>query len=159
MADTFTQLNPGCCGDKMDETGVQYPGDASVYKRPRVVIGGDNIPGELASVDNKNPDGSEYGLVTRPIVRCTNSNTNRISSSLVNTILLPANSARAMATIFNESSTSSIYLLLGTGASPTNYTMQIYPTGYYEVPAGYNGEIDAVWSVADASAAQVTELS
>jgi len=67
MADDFTILNPGVGGDVMDETLVVYPTSPTNRKRPRVVITGEGID-DIASAINTPPDGSEIGLVTRPIV-------------------------------------------------------------------------------------------
>jgi hypothetical protein len=51
--------------------------------------------------------------------------------------------------VFNDSS-AILYLFYGTGATTTNYTVQIGPGGYYEFPAAsmYCGQVTAVWSSA-----------
>lgn len=67
MADDYTILNPGAGGDVMDETRVTYPSAPTTRKRPRVVVTGENID-EIIPALNTNPDGTEYGLTTRPIV-------------------------------------------------------------------------------------------
>lgn len=67
MTDNYTVLNPGFDGDVMDETSVVYGAAPLVRKRPRVVITGENL-GEIVPALNSNPDGSEFGLVTRPIL-------------------------------------------------------------------------------------------
>lgn len=75
--------------------------------------------------------------------------------------LLTVNTSRKGATIYNDS-TAIMYLLLGPGASTTNFTTALYGNstgvgGYYETPFGYTGVITAVWASATGSA-RVTEL-
>jgi hypothetical protein len=55
--------------------------------------------------------------------------------------------------VYNDS-TATLYLLFGTGATTTNYTVQIGPGGYFEFPASplYCGEADGVWSSATGTA-------
>lgn len=67
MADDFTILNPGKCGDAMDESAIGYPTPPTIRKRPRVVIGGESAK-ELVSVTNAAPNPTDYGLVVRPII-------------------------------------------------------------------------------------------
>ena len=46
-----------------------------------------------------------------------------------------------------------LYLLFGSGASETDYTVQIQPGGYYEFPAPlYLGNVDGIWSAANGNA-------
>lgn len=56
-------------------------------------------------------------------------------------------------TVYNDS-TATLYLLFGTGATTSNYTVQIGPGGYFEFPSTpmYLGEADGVWSSATGSA-------
>lgn len=157
MADSYTQLNPGVGGDVMDETAVTYGSSPINRKRARVVVTGNNSATEIVGVSNSSPAGDAIGLVVRPVSRSGSSSINRVSASGSNVTLLSANTSRTMATVFNEG-TSSIYIKLGTTASFTSYTIKLYPSGYYEIPAGYTGRIDAIWDVVS-GAAQVTELS
>lgn len=72
--------------------------------------------------------------------------------------LLAANTARKGATVFNDS-TAVLYLGLGaTAASTTNYTTQIAPGGFYEVSAGFRGQVRGIWASATGNA-RVTELT
>lgn len=60
----------------------------------------------------------------------------------------PANSR----TVFNDSA-AVLYLLFGTTASTTSYTVQIPAGGYYEFPKPiYQGEVDGIWSSAAGNA-------
>lgn len=71
--------------------------------------------------------------------------TSSISASITSTVLLSANSIRLGATIYNDSN-ALMYIKLGPIASKTDFTIKLFPLGYYEVPYGYTGEIDAIWS-------------
>ena len=86
------------------------------------------------------------------------STTSSTAASLSNTTLLPSNGTRLGATIYNDSSSSLLYLKLGSAASFTDFTIKIFPLGYYEVPYGYTGEINAIWNVASGFA-RVDELT
>jgi hypothetical protein len=67
MSDAFTILNPGVGGDVMDESNVIYGTEPLIRKRPRVVITGENA-GEIVPAITSTPSGSEYGVVTRPVL-------------------------------------------------------------------------------------------
>lgn len=84
--------------------------------------------------------------------------TSSVAAATSNTILLPSNGTRIGATIYNDSSSSLLYLKLGMTATTTDFTVKIFPLGYYEVPYGYTGEIDAIWSVASGFA-RIDELT
>jgi hypothetical protein len=86
----------------------------------------------------------------------TTSITTSVASNASNVILLAANTGRGGATIFNESM-SLLYIKMGTAASLIDYSVQINPNGYFEVPYEYNGEIDGIWSSSDGYA-RLTEL-
>jgi hypothetical protein len=87
----------------------------------------------------------------------TTATTSNVSASASNVTLLTTNAARLGATIYNDSS-KVMYLKLGTTASTTSYTTQLFGQGYYEVPANYVGQIDAIWNGAS-GAARITELT
>ena len=78
--------------------------------------------------------------------------------------LLSANTSRLGATIHNNSD-QICYVKLGTTASATDFTVVLDKQnanlvgGYYEVPAGYTGRIDAIWAANSTGAALVTELT
>jgi len=67
MVDNFTVLNPGSAGDVMDESGVTYGSAPVLRKRPRVVLAGEQI-GDTVQPINNQPTGSEYGIITRPVI-------------------------------------------------------------------------------------------
>lgn len=85
----------------------------------------------------------------------TGSNVNDTASS---TTLLSSNTARLGASIFNDS-TSSLYVKLGTTASATDFWVKVAPGGYAEVPYGYTGRIDGIWSADASGAARIVEFT
>ena len=89
--------------------------------------------------------------------RPTTNNTSSVAASTSNVTLLPSNSVRIGATIYNDSS-ALLYVKLGVVTSTTDFTIKLFPLSYYEVPYGYTGEIDAIWSVANGFA-RVGELT
>lgn len=67
------------------------------------------------------------------------------TASLANVTLMQANDRRKGATFYNDrSATATWYLVLGQDASATNYTVELRPSDYYEVPYGYLGRIDGI---------------
>lgn len=96
------------------------------------------------------------GAVTLP--KSTSTATNSVSASASNVTLLSSNSSRLGATIWNDSTTATLYVKLGTTASTSDYTAQLYPSGYYELPYNYSGRVDGIWTAAVGSA-KVTELA
>lgn len=91
------------------------------------------------------------------IVNPQTSATTAIASSISAVTLLAANTARKGASIYNDS-TQALYVLRGTGtASVTNYSLQVAPGGYYELPAVAPCDVlKGVWPVANGYA-RVTE--
>lgn len=84
------------------------------------------------------------------------------AASTTATIYFNTNNARIGGTVANDiGSTSNLYLLLGASPSnkisATNYTILLVPNGYYEIPFGFSGRIDGLWSAAVGNA-YVTEI-
>ena len=85
-----------------------------------------------------------------------------VSDTASDTAILASNANRKGACFFNES-TAILYLLLANDtASATNYSVQVGPGGYYELPACqggvYTGVVKGVWSADAAGACRVTEF-
>ncbi len=80
----------------------------------------------------------------------TTNTTSSVASSATTVQILAANTSRVGAGLYNDS-TAFAYVKLGTTASTTDFTILLGPGGYYEVPYGYNGRIDALWSAAQGS--------
>lgn len=79
-----------------------------------------------------------------------------VAASATSVMLLAANASRQGATVFNDGN-STIYVKLGAAAATTSYTVKVTSQGYYELPYGYTGEVDALWANANGSA-RITEL-
>jgi len=89
--------------------------------------------------------------------------TSTVAGAAASTSLLASNAARLGATFFNDQPTDGtgeiLFLLLDAAvASTTNYTVQMAPNTYYEVPFGYTGEIRGIWGAAIGDV-RVTELT
>lgn len=80
-----------------------------------------------------------------------------ITASQSSQTLLAANAARLGATVYNDSA-AVLCLKLGAAAGLSSFTCKLAAGAYYEVPFGYVGIIDGVWTAAD-GAARVTELT
>jgi len=74
-----------------------------------------------------------------------------------NTSILASNSNRLGATIYNEGA-AICYMILGSTASTTSYTIQLQVGSYYELPFAYTGAIAGITSAGTAQL-RVTELS
>lgn len=81
-----------------------------------------------------------------------------VADSASNQTLAAANAFRQAASVYNDS-TAALYLKLGATASATSFSVLIPPGGYYEVPAGYVGQIDGVWASDASGAARITEVA
>ena len=82
-----------------------------------------------------------------------------VADAAVSTTLLASNAARFGATFFNDS-TSTLYLKCGATASTTSYTVQVDPSGYWEMPhPAYTGIVDGIWSADAAGNVRVTEFT
>jgi hypothetical protein len=78
-----------------------------------------------------------------------------VANATSNTSLLAANSARRGATVFNDDTAgtgATLKIALGFTASATAFTYACPPQGYYEVPYGFTGAINAIASAATGNA-------
>lgn len=84
-----------------------------------------------------------------------------VASNVASVTLLAINAARRGGSIVNESN-QIVYVKMGTTASATSYTVAIAAMtsvgGYWEIPFGYTGRIDAIWASANGSA-RITEYT
>lgn len=119
----------------------------------------------MANMSGKNANGDTIfvkarGLGTDPnpfiLGGADSSTVARVASSTSPVTLLAANTARAGAIFYNDS-TAVLYLKLGSGAGATSKTLPVAAGGYYEVPFGYTGIITGVWAAAN-GACDVTEV-
>lgn len=59
---------------------------------------------------------------------------------------MASNANRLGASFFNDSSAPCYVRLEAAAASSTNYTTKVFTNGYYELPAGYTGEVRGIWA-------------
>lgn len=75
-----------------------------------------------------------------------------VASSATSVLILVGNAYRKGATVQNDS-TQVLYLKLSPGtASTTSYTVKMAAASYYELPYGYVGEINGIWTAANGNA-------
>lgn len=98
---------------------------------------------------------NDIGFVN--IVQSTTVNQTTISAATSNTTLLAFNLLRKGATVFNNS-TSNLYLILGSPATTSSFTVILSTGSYYETPFNYSGIISGIWDTATGSAL-ITELT
>lgn len=100
---------------------------------------------------------SDQSTIPTQAVRSATATRSDVTSSATNTTLLSSNANRLGATLFNDS-TKILYVKFGTTATTSDFTAKMMPGDYYEVPFGYTGRIDGIWSAAN-GAARMTELT
>lgn len=91
----------------------------------------------------------------------TTSTRTSVAGSASTVTILAANSSRLGATIYHQGAAARrLFLALGSGATDTDFTIEIMGGNYYEVPFNYRGIITGVWnSTTGSPAARVTELT
>ncbi len=80
-----------------------------------------------------------------------------VAGSATSVALLAANTARVGVIVHNDS-TATLFVKFGATASSSSYTYRVEPNATLELPFGYTGQLDAIWSSA-AGNARVTELT
>ena len=81
-----------------------------------------------------------------------------VADSATSVTLLASNTNRLGATLFNDSN-KLCYVKFGATASSTSFTVKMQGDAYYEVPFGYTGIIDGIWSANSSGSMRVTELT
>lgn len=72
-----------------------------------------------------------------------------VAASTSTTVLLSPNTARASASILNDSASATLFLAYAATASMTAYKLQIGPGGYFELPLPiFTGEVSGIWDAA-----------
>lgn len=90
-------------------------------------------------------------------VRAPGAVTSSVAATVGNIILLAANPARLGFSVYLDGG-SALYLKLGSNAGTLDYTLQIAPSGYYEVPFNYTGTVTGIWQFTGGTA-RITEVS
>jgi cytoskeletal protein RodZ len=81
-----------------------------------------------------------------------------VTTATSNSLLLAALATRIGATIYNES-TAILYVAYGFTSSTTNYSVQIAPNGYLEIPPSFTSlAMNGVWSAVNGNA-RITSVS
>lgn len=153
--------NPGGAATAVLVAGTQTPGDAIANPTDAVdtrtfleVFNGTTWDRVREGV----PLGSV--LVDASGSRAATATNSNVASSATSVTILASNTSRKGASVYNDS-TQILYLnLQGNAASTSNYTTQIGPQGFYELPppAIYTGTITGIWASANGNA-RVTELT
>ena len=73
------------------------------------------------------------------------------------TIIAASTTTRVGVCLYNDSN-AVCSVKFGTTASASDHTIDMGPFGYYEVPYGYRGRIDGIWSAATGNM-RVTEIT
>jgi hypothetical protein len=85
----------------------------------------------------------------------TTANKTNVAAAVASTVLLAANAVRTGASIYNDSP-AELIVSMGATASATNFSVDMLPGAYFEVPANYTGVISGLWAAATGFA-RVTE--
>jgi hypothetical protein len=120
-------------------------------------IGGSGVP-TFTGVNVSVMERYSGGTTTAAPGRVSTNNITSVAAATSSVTLLSSNSFRLGATIYNDSTTNTLYLKLGTNASTSSYSVKLIPNAYFEVPYDYTGEIDGIWDGTIGNA-RVTELS
>ncbi len=116
--------------------------------------------------DNEPFNVAQYGGVavsaTNPFhtkeIRSATPSLSNVNDTASSTTCLASNANRTGAIIVNDS-TADLYLKFGSTASTTSYTYKLFTDGSVDIPFGYTGIIDCIWSADSTGAARVTELT
>ncbi len=165
LSDGYNQLGTATNPLRIDPVGqTVQPVMGMVVAQGNAPVGNSfrGYPVVIAGVDGYGniqiPEIDGYGNVSVQQAKSSTANDGYVAATTSNVRLLSENPNRLGATIFNDSTIAILYLKLGVAASMTNYTVQVFPSGYYEVPYEYTGEIDGIWT-ASVGFATITELT
>lgn len=156
---TVSALGTGTTGPMKAEDVAHATGDMGI---PAWGVRNDNLGTTYGADQDYGPIATDLNgrvMVAQKAATATLAN---VAGSATSVTLIAANSARIGATITNDSS-ALLYIKFGTTASTTSYTIVLAgtasaPFSYYEVPAGFTGRIDGIWSAASGNA-RTTEIS
>lgn len=93
MADSFTELNVGTGGSKIDEESLTV--SATTVKRSRIQVAGSSA-NEITKVTNSAPSSTDYAAVIRPISTGSTITTGRKSSISTSAVQMTASSITAI---------------------------------------------------------------
>ena len=87
----------------------------------------------------------------------TNSVRTSVSATTSSIQLLAAQPLRILATITNNSN-KPLFLALGPGGSSSDFSVEIGPGGYYELPTVWRGVVTGAWKNGANGEARITEV-
>ena len=97
-------------------------------------------------------------LSTTPL-RCPNTTVTGFGASSTVATVLPANALRCGATFFMDGN-SRAFIKLGTGASTTDFSVEVRNNGYFELPGNYTGVVTVVFNNNNAgNVLRITEIT
>lgn len=100
---------------------------------------------------------SDQSAIPVTPARSSTATLSNVAADTSSQTLLAANANRLGAIIVNDSP-AKLYVKFGTTASDTSFTAKMFSGDTYEIPFGYTGRIDGVWSVVVGNA-RITELT
>lgn len=83
--------------------------------------------------------------------------TTSAAATVGNITLLGANASRMGAAFYVEGG-QPLFLKLGSSAGTLDYTLQVVPGGYYEVPFSYIGSVSGIWQTTGGTV-RITEVT
>jgi hypothetical protein len=150
-----TSVTPGVAAANLGkaEDAAHASGDTGVFA---LGVRNDGAATAFASANGDyTPIGTDNQGRIYVVQKAPTATLSNVSTSTTNATLLASNTARIGAQIFNEASVV-MYVKFGATASATSYTVQLATNTYYEVPAGYTGQIDGILA-SGTGTARVTE--
>lgn len=147
ISDITTSIVPGTAATNLGkaEDAAHASGDTGVFA---LAVRND---GAATAFSGTNGDYTPIGVDAAGTVsvaqKSGTATLTNVNSSATNVTILAANTARKGAQFFNDS-TQILYLKFGTTASTTSFTVPLAAATYYELPAGYTGNIDGIWASA-----------
>lgn len=89
------------------------------------------------------------GNVSVKPAACTTGTQSIVASSATDVTILASNAARLGGSVYNDSASATLYLLLANATSSTTvYSTQLPPNAYFEIPFGYTQVLKGIWSAA-----------
>lgn len=141
---------------------VTLPGAGRVIMTEQV--GGVDIPVSKIRVGAQDADGGDV-TVSNPFPvmgeKPATPVVTGVASSATSVTIINANAARLGLTVVNDSTSSTLYMSLGTGAASIasgGYTVALVAGAYWELPFRYTGKITGIWASA-LGYANVTEIT
>jgi hypothetical protein len=97
------------------------------------------------------------GTVSTRATRSTTPTVTSVAATVGNVTLLGANVNRFGAAFYVEGG-QPLFLKLGSSAGTVDYTVQVTPGAYYELPFNYSGTVAGIWQTAGGTV-RITEVT